>query len=44
MKCIKLELCNVETERVFKIKFVGVVIDHKLTLKGKILKCLAILY
>ncbi len=48
---VKLKICNVDTERVSETKFLGVVIDQKLTwkqhieyIKGKISKSLAILY
>lgn len=48
---VKLKICNVDFERVSETKFLGVVIDQKLTwkqhteyIKGKISKSLAILY
>ena len=48
---VKLKICNVDIERVSETKFLGVVIDQKLTwkqhieyIKGKISKSLAILY
>lgn len=48
---VKLKICNVDIERVFVTKFLGVVIDQKLTwkqhieyIKGKISKSLAIPY
>ena len=50
-KDIKLKICDSEIERVTEIKFLGVVIDDKLTwkqhvryIKGKISKSIAILY
>lgn len=48
---IELKICDVEIERVYETKFLGAVIDHKLTwkqhidyIKGKISKSIAILY
>ena len=50
-KDMKLKICDAEIERVTEVKFLGVVIDHKLTwkphvnyIKGKISKTIAILY
>lgn len=48
---IELKICDVEIERVYETKYLGVVIDHKLTwkqhidyIKGTISKSIVILY